>query len=136
MRKSIFLALVCLVTFGRTEAQTNHGRIRTDGISNKQTITITGTTPSVAIGNIFQTNNSSATTITNFTGGVDSQSITIICGDANTTIANNANILILAGANITCAVNATYQFAFNAGLGKWLQTARGATPAGNNGDLQ
>jgi hypothetical protein len=84
------------VTFGRAKAQTNHGRIRTDGISNKQTITITGTTPSVAIGNIFQTNNSSATTITNFTGVVDSQSITIICGDGNTTIANNSNILILA----------------------------------------
>ena len=138
MRTWILLALVCLVTSVRAEAQTNYGRIRTDGISNKQTITIIGPTPSVSVGNVFITGNSGATSITNFTGGTDSQQIIVICGDANTTIANNSNIVIAAGANITCAVNATYQFAYNAGLGKWLQTASrsGATVAGNNGDLQ
>ena len=138
MRTWILLALVCLVTSVRAEAQTNYGRIRTDGISNKQTITIIGPTPSVSVGNVFITGNSGATSITNFTGGTDSQQIIVICGDANTTIANNSNIVMAAGANINCAVNATYQFAYNAGLGKWLQTASrsGATVAGNNGDLQ
>jgi hypothetical protein len=126
MGKWIYLALMCLVTFRRADAQTDYGRNRTDGISNKQTITITGATPSVAVGNVFLTGNTSATTITNFTGGTHSQNITVICGDANTTIANNSNIVIGAGGNIPCAVNATYQFAYNAGLGKWLQTASGA----------
>src|SRR6516162_7379569 len=43
MRKWILLALVCLVTSVRAEAQTNYDRIRTDGISNKQTMPGRGT---------------------------------------------------------------------------------------------
>ena|SRR5215469_262235 len=43
MRKWILLALVCLVTSVRAEVQTNYGRIRTDGISNEQTMTGRGT---------------------------------------------------------------------------------------------
>jgi len=43
-------------------------------------------TPSVADGFIFKTNNSSPTTITNFDNGTAGQQITVIFGDSNTTI--------------------------------------------------
>ena len=43
-------------------------------------------TPSVADGNIFKTANTGATTITNFDNGVTGKRITVIIGDANTTI--------------------------------------------------
>lgn len=43
-------------------------------------------TPSVATGNVFKTANGSATTITMFDDGVAGQEITVIIGDANTTI--------------------------------------------------
>lgn len=54
------------------------------------------TTPSVYKGNVFQTANSGATTITNFADGKPGQLITVIV-DANTTVQNNAT-LKLAGA--------------------------------------
>ena len=52
------------------------------------------TTPDIAGGWTFETDNSNPTTITNFTGGVGDRVITIIAGDDNTTIACNANIIL------------------------------------------
>lgn len=49
-------------------------------------------TPSVAGGNEFYANNSTPTTITNFDGGFEGQTIKIDFANGNTTIANNANI--------------------------------------------
>jgi len=51
-----------------------------------QTFADGDTTPSVAGGMVFKTNNSSSTTITNFDDGVEGQVIWVIFGDSNTTI--------------------------------------------------
>jgi len=123
-----------------TLAQTSYGRIQTDRISNKQTIIVTGATPDVSNGNVFKTNNVAPTTITKFLNAVDSQVITINCGETNTTIQNNANIVTSTAADITCTVNKAQDFAFDGAQGTWVQKSGGASGggsrAGNNGDLQ
>jgi len=128
MRKSLTLALILLPTVAL--GQTNYGRIQTDRIANKQIIVITGATPDVSNGNVFKTNNGGPTTITNFLGGVDSQVITVNCGETNTTIQNNANIVTTSGADIVCTVNKAQDFAFDAAQGKWIQKSGGAAVTG------
>jgi len=135
----VLTLLAMLPTLGRT--QTEHGRIKADRISNKATIIITGATPDVSGGNVFKTNNVAPTTITNFLNGVDSQVITINCGETNTTIQNNANIVTSGAADIPCTVNKAQDFTYDAAQAKWVQksggaASSGASPAGNNGDLQ
>src|SRR2546427_10018644 len=95
-RLVLFCAILVICTL-RCKAQSQHDRIKGRGastfeqFSNTATRTMTGTTPSVAGGNVFKTNNGGATTVTNFLNGVDSQLITVICGETNTLIQNNAN---------------------------------------------
>lgn len=108
-------------------AQTQYGRIQTDQIANKSVITITGATPDVSTGNVFKTNNGSATTVTNFTGGVDSQKIEIICGEANTTIQNNTSISLVSGADFVCTLNATVSLIYSSSAAKWLQFSAAAS---------
>src|SRR5690348_15110469 len=141
MIKRLIFALLLLPTFAA--AQTQYGRIVTDRVSNKSVIVITGATPDVSSGNVFKTNNGGATTITNFLNGVDSQHITVICGDINTTIQNNAAIVTASGADITCTLNATADFVYDASQTKWVQVSGGVSgggggglPAGVNGDIQ
>jgi hypothetical protein len=140
MRLRILFTLILLLAtpFG-LYGQTKYGRIQTGRITNKQTRFIAGATPDVSNGNIFKTNNGGTTTITNFLNGVDSQVITVNCGDANTTIQNNANIVTATSADITCTVNKAQDFTYDASQTKWIQKSggnSGGSPAGNNGDLQ
>src|SRR6266478_173094 len=133
----VFLLAVLFPSFAHV--QTSYGRIQTDRIANKATIIITGATPNVSNGNVFKTNNGAPTTITNFVGGVDSQVITINCGETNTTIQNNANIVTATAADITCTVNKAQDFTYDAAQVKWVQKSGGpggGSPAGNNPDLQ
>jgi hypothetical protein len=66
------------------------------------------TTPDVSDGYAFKSNNSSATTITNFSGGADGQRIVVRVADANTTIQNNVSIVTASGADITA--QGVYEF--------------------------
>lgn len=131
-RFSILASILSLLTVV-ARGQTTHGRIVTDSYSNAQTIVITGATPDVSKGNVFKTNNGGPTTITNFLNGVDTQQITVECGDTNTTIASNLNIVIGTGSNFTCVLNQTMSFVFVSATGKWIQQASsvsgGGTPA-------
>ncbi|WP_436705852.1 glycosyl hydrolase family 28-related protein [Lactiplantibacillus plantarum] len=56
-----------------------------------------GSSPSVAFGNLFRTNNSSATTITSLSDGNNGQTYTIVLWDNGTTIANNSSISLTGG---------------------------------------
>lgn len=59
---------------------------------------------------VYQTNSTNPTTITNFLLGQDSNSITILAADGNTTIANNANIKTNTGADKLLTQNMVYRF--------------------------
>jgi hypothetical protein len=116
------------------QSGTQHDRIIVRGpIRNDQIIVITGTTPSVGLGNVFKTNNSSSTTISNFIGGAASQQIWIVCGDNNTSIANNSTIVISSGANISCSINSVFSFIFDAVQSKWVQSGTGSGGGGGGG---
>jgi hypothetical protein len=126
------LVLFCAILFGCTvpcNAQQQADRITARGqvtapvFANTATVTIVGATPSVSSSNVFRTGNGGSTTVTNFLNGVDSQNITISCGDANTTIANNAKNLTASGSNFVCTLNATIQFVFSSGANVWIQSA-------------
>jgi hypothetical protein len=72
-----------------------------------QKLTANSATPSIKNneGNVFTTDNSVATTITNFPDGYSGQRILIIAQDANTTIQHNANISLAGGVNFVMASN-------------------------------
>lgn len=137
IKRLAWLCTILAICTFPTFAQTQHDRIKSRGastfdqFSNTQTLVISGATPSIAGGNVFRTSNSGATTITNFLGGVDSQQITIVCGDANTIIQNNANIFVTGGANFSCSLNASLTFVFTASANIWSET--GGTGAGGGG---
>jgi hypothetical protein len=72
---------------------------------------------------------------------VDNQSITVICGDAYTTIANNSNIVTASGNNIVCTRNLMNVFVYYGANAQWFQasvgsTSSGNTPSGSNLQLQ
>jgi len=140
MKNRILVSILLLLCPFILRAQTSYGRIQTDRTSNKSTIIITGATPDVSNGNVFKTNNGAPTTITNFLSGVDSQVITVNCGETKTTIQNNANIVTSSAADIPCTVNKAQDFTFDAAQAKWVQKSGGpgggASPAGSNLDLQ
>ena len=138
---SILVFLAAALFLSLAHAQTEYGRIKTDRISNNQTIIITGATPDLSAGNVFKTNNGAPITITNFTGGVDSQVITVNCGETNTTIQNNSNIVTSTAADIACTVNKAQDFTYDAAQVKWVQKSGGSSgggsnPLGNNGGVQ
>lgn len=65
------------------------------------TLTSNSATPSVAGAINWKANNSSLTTITNFTGGFSGQQIVINCADSKTTIASDATIAVTSTFNCT-----------------------------------
>lgn len=64
------------------------------GIHKEQNLAFAAgdTTPDVSGGRVFRTNNSAATTITAFDGGVEGQVITVLIADSNTTIQHGTGI--------------------------------------------
>lgn len=143
--KRLLTALgVILLACSSVVAQTQHDRLNGRGMSvfdaltNRTTILISGATPSVASGNVFKTNNVGPTTVTNFTGGVDSQRISVNCGDTNTTIQNNSNIVLASGSDFVCSsTNIGVELTYDLAQTKWVQSGGSATPpSGSAGDLQ
>jgi hypothetical protein len=82
------------------------------------------TTPSVTGSLIWQTFNSSPTTITNFTNG-SYGTLAIYVGDANTTFAQTANIKLCAGNNTTAPNGSVLMFLNN--NGQWTQVCADST---------
>lgn len=123
------LVLVCLAAVS-LRAQTQFDRISTTSIANRQIVTLSGTTPSVALGNVFQT--ASNGTITNFTNGDVTQQIQVICADTSTAIADSANIVTSTGGTLNCAVNTVYSFIFYQG-GIWVQSGTSSGGGGGGG---
>lgn len=80
-------------------------------------------TPSVKDLEHIITNNSLATTYTNFLNGRDGQPLNILANDANTTIANNANIATNTGANKLLSANKVYRFHYFKLINKWVEDA-------------
>lgn len=145
MRKLVLLFLLLpSLAFAQTQTDRFAGRGKStfDAFTNTQTVALVGSTPSVALGNVFRTANGTTTVITNFTGGTDSQQITVICGDTFTTIQNNANIVTASAADYPCiGSTAPATFVYSLTDGKWFQVAGGgvsggSSPGGVNGDSQ
>lgn len=129
MVKTLTLILLLLCA-SLTQAQTQSDRISATTIVNRTIPTLSGTTPSVALGNVFQT--ASNGTITNFTGGTLSQRIDIICADAGTAIANNATIVTSTGSALNCSTDTIYSFDYYVG-GIWLQSGTSSGGGGGGG---
>lgn len=125
--KIAILVLVCLAA-ASLRAQTQVDRVSATTITNRGIPTLSGTTPSVQFGNVFQT--AANGTMSNFTNGSPSQEIQIICADTNSAIANSANIITTTGATLNCVVDTIYSFTLFTG-GIWLQS--GTSSGGGGG---
>jgi len=124
MKKLLFSLLAALALLPSVHAQTTHGRIVTDRLSNTAVLSMSGATPNVSQGNVFKTSNGAPTTVTNFLGGVDSQVISVTCGEVNTTFADNATIITASNLPIKClSVGQEQDFVFDAATSAWLQRA-------------
>jgi hypothetical protein len=94
-------------TFNVTGAATVSGGTLTAPIVQAYgTYTDGATTPSVANITAMSITNTSPTTITNFTGGVDGQVIYLIFLDSNTTV-NRSNAYLQGGTNFVSTVRDT-----------------------------
>jgi hypothetical protein len=67
-------------------------------------------TPSVAYATNFKTRNSRATTYTDFQNGAVGQIITVVAGDAFTSVANTANIVTASGGKMALTEGLAYCF--------------------------
>jgi hypothetical protein len=90
-------------------------------VHRKGTYTAGATTPSVAGISFMSIANSSATTITNFTGGVEGQVIYLYFADANTTI-NRNNAYLAGGANFVSTSTDTLVLLYTGG--SWFEISR------------
>ncbi len=82
------------------------------------------TTPSVATLDLVSTAAyATATTITNFTNGMQGQTI-LVRLSANTTIQNNASVILKGGINIVGTSANEYVTLFNRGSGVWVEQTR------------
>lgn len=101
----------------------NRGIYRDNLPLSDQNFPANNPTPSVenSLRDEWSTNNSSATTYTNFTGGSQGQVLEILIGDSNTTIAHNATINLQGGA-FTAANGSILTLKFRNGI--WREIAR------------
>lgn len=77
-------------------------------------------TPKVSNAEVFTCAYTSPTTITNFVGGSDNQTIRVL-GDGNATVKNGTNIFTNTGANKLLVVNKVYRFTYINNL--WYEDA-------------
>lgn len=129
IKRIAILALVCLVAVS-LRAQTQMDRISATTYANRQVVSLSGTTPSVALGNVFATSNNG--TISNFTNGEVTQQIQVICADTNSAIGDTANIVTSTGGTLNCVVNAVYSFILYNG-GVWVQSGTSSGGGGGGG---
>lgn len=87
------------------------------------TFTDGDTTPDVSSARLFETGNTSATTITNFDGGEPGQIITIKAGDNNTTIDDGPNIRLNGTADFAMGDQDTLTLV-HYGSGIWREVSR------------
>lgn len=115
-------------TVARTDAansftgdQTVSGMVTAGLATRAGTYTAGATTPSVTGVSFLAINNTSPTTITNFTGGVAGQIIVLWFGDSNTTVTRN-NAYLSGGVNFTSTANDTLTLVFVSPY--WYEVAR------------
>lgn len=89
-----------------------------------QTFTANAATPSVGndLSAQWNTNNSSATTVTDFLDGYTAQVFTVLVNDANTTFQHNANIIMRSGVNYAAPNGTILVFRRDATL--WREVSR------------
>jgi len=90
-------------------------------IHRKGTYSAGATTPSVSGVSYLDINNSSATSITNFTGAVEGQMLMLVFRNANTTITRN-NAYLAGSVNFTSATNATLTLVYDGT--SWFEVCR------------
>lgn len=115
-------------TVARTDAansftgdQTVSGMVTAGLATTAGTYTAGATTPSVTGVSFLAINNTSPTSITNFTGGVAGQIIVLWFGDSNTTVTRN-NAYLSGGVNFTSTANDTLTLVFFSPY--WYEVAR------------
>lgn len=103
--------------------------------------TIIGATPSLSGLQIAYTGNSTATTVTSITGGIDGQLVSVVCKDTNTSFQNEqlqvqpdgsqiitGNVITSTGLTISClSVNSVFTFLYAAASGAWIQISSSST---------
>jgi hypothetical protein len=129
MMKRLLPFLAFLLFASVAHAQTQVDRIAATSIANRSLPSLSGTTPSVAFGNVFATANNG--TITNFTNGTLTQQIWIICADTNTAIAASGSIAT-SGGTLNCSANTVYSFIMYIG-NVWVQSNVGTGGGGGGG---
>ncbi len=99
----------------------NSGNLKLEGsLSHRDAQTLAAsTTPSVIGGNVFLTNNTAS--ITDFTGEINGQVITLLCGADTTTSLTDSTPLFLAGV-FTCTADDTITLVSNGTV--WFETSR------------
>ena len=90
-------------------------------IHRKGTYSAGSTTPSVSGVSYLDINNSSPTSITNFTGAVEGQMLMLVFRNANTTITRN-NAYLAGSVNFTSAANATLTLVYDGT--SWYEVCR------------
>jgi len=80
------------------------------------------TTPPVSGGNVFKTDNSSATSIIDFSDATVGQKITVIFGDSNTTIVHGSGIILRGGTSVTPSADSVMEFVYDGT--NWYEVSR------------
>ncbi len=92
------------------------------------TLAVNSTSPSVADGSSFVTGNTSATVITNFSGGYHGQEILVVFRDANTTLNfSSSNLKGNGGVDRLMKVDDSIKATYNATLLAWFVTISAAS---------
>ena len=103
-----------------------------DGIlGGTYTLTVNATSPSVAGHMNWLTANTSATVITNFTGGFQGQVLRLLCGDANTTMVSGPNLTL--GGSFSCAPGSQTSVTLLLNGLVWHELARSPGGSGTGG---
>ena len=100
-------------------ARTRFVELHTHGTG---TLTDADTTPSVKNVRTVLTANTGGTSITTFDNGTDGQYITVIFGDANTTLVNGSTLKLNGGGNMTGVLNHSISLVLFSGV--WYETGR------------
>ncbi len=111
--------------FQASSVEFNHSDVVLDKRIYSTTVTtITGATPSAAASNFLRTNNSGSTTITNIADGISSQVVTIVFGDAHTTVQNNGNIELSGSADFVGTLFSSLTLMRDSATGLWIEIGR------------